>query len=82
MKTARCKSNKCAASIIWAETLNGRRMPIDEETSAEGSWVLQDEERPVPTAIFVPREERAGRDDLHESHWGTCADSESFRKER
>jgi hypothetical protein len=76
----RCKSDRCAASIVWCETVNGKRMPLDEASSPEGKWRMEDEGCKVPTALYVPADERKNRDDLHESHWGSCVDADTFRK--
>ena len=79
MNPSKCKSQRCGATIVWCDTVNGRKMPLDEQPSADGKWRIEDEDKAVPTAIYVPAAERLGRDDLHESHWATCIDAASFK---
>lgn len=70
---ATCRS--CEALIIWAETTNGKRMPIDERPTAKGNLV------------YVSGEARAATDDdrrlkrpLYTSHFATCPDAATFRR--
>jgi hypothetical protein len=74
-----CSSPECSTEIIWTLTTNGKRMPVDAAPSKNGSFEL-DETGETPVARFVPKDQRAGRIDLHESHFSTCVDAGSFRR--
>lgn len=60
-----CKT--CDARIIWATTEAGKAMPLDEQASLIGTWVIvngktwkaTDEDRRLHRLMYVP-------------HWATC----------
>jgi len=78
---SRCRS--CRARIVWAITERGKRMPLDEQPSAEGTFVV----RPVYgdgvvvlRAISAPE---AGTDEpKHTSHFATCPQADRWRRAR
>lgn len=87
-----CKS--CGAEILWADTENGKRMPVDVEPVAGGTIVLRHTEVGLaPVAMVTSAEERellaqqaASRGEelrLFVSHFATCehADLHRSRKE-
>lgn len=90
MKTSRCRSPRCGASVIWAEhEETGKRSPydaspierVDQETRTSLSGLYELIARPgnVPLAR---RATTARGANLHESHFATCPDAERFRKAR
>ncbi len=72
---AQCRT--CEAPIVWALTQNGKKMPLDAEPSAEGTFVLMNGStwRAKPEDIAVHRP-------LHTSHFATCPDRDQHRKPR
>lgn len=68
---ARCKA--CDAPIIWAETENGNRIPLDAKSEKrfvlgrEGSW--------GDTKV-------AAMKDTYTSHFATCPNANDFRKKK
>lgn len=77
MNVARCRS--CDAPIIWTETVNGRRMPVDEEPKPfpVGRFAL-DETCDPPLATFAP--DNLG--ERFESHFATCPNRDRHRRPR
>lgn len=79
--SARCRS--CQAPVVWANTVNDRRMPVDAEPSPDGNIVLDDlgDDRLTPLAIVVdPGEPMLGDPPRYMSHYATCPDAERWRK--
>lgn len=71
---SRCRA--CGASILWAETLNGRRMPLDPEPREDGNVMVVD-----GIATVLPGDvERIPP--LYVSHFVTCSDASRFRKSK
>jgi len=81
---ARCRS--CGASITWAWTLNGKRMPIDAEPVEDGNleiaarndegepvvrYLSGGDRNPLPGFDLVPR---------YVSHFATCPNAQDHRK--
>jgi hypothetical protein len=71
-----CRS--CGASITWALTVNGKRMPVDAEPSENGNVELITDGRYVlavvhsqPPMISKP---------LHVSHFVSCPDADEHRR--
>ena len=84
---AQCSA--CGASIIWAETSAGARMPVDASPVPEGNVML------FPTidrkwlAIVMGVSEAKGRDllkanprDRYVSHFATCPHADTLRSNR
>lgn len=75
--SANCRS--CGAAIIWAETANGKRMPVDAEpVIPKGLFVLTEQtDRSMPplatsaASLSVPR--------LFQSHFATCPNADEHR---
>jgi hypothetical protein len=80
MKTQRCSAPRCGAPIIWCITNKGNKTPIDAGISPEGAWRIEGPEI-APVAVYVAAGERAGRHDLHTTHWATCAARDAFKKQ-
>lgn len=76
-----CKS--CRARIVWTKTTNGKKMPVDEQFSDVGRFVLDWSTEP-PTAVWAKKTYRGVGDavdlERYEPHWTTCPDSAKFRK--
>jgi hypothetical protein len=74
----------CQAPIIWAETRNGRSMPVDPEPTKGGNVLLTDRthlgRRPLATVLGAAS--RFGRTGLRESHFVTCPHSTMWRRKR
>jgi len=74
---SRCRS--CPAEIEWVLTEQGRRMPIDVETRADGNLIVTgeaiDRGRMVPTVRYV----EAGEGD-RVSHFATCPNAKEHRR--
>lgn len=71
--SAACRS--CGASIVWAITAAGKRMPVDAAPSPAGNLVLEgDAVRVVPSADMFDKRPR------HTSHFVTCPQAAQHRK--
>lgn len=84
-----CRS--CHAPILWADTANDERLPLDEKPTARGNVVIQIQP-PAPgkplrlTAGVLGRVQadgaRANGVHLYLSHFATCPDSSRHRRSR
>lgn len=72
-----CRS--CAAPIIWAVTQDGRRAPIDAVPVDNGNIVLTGDGPGAPNATVVAP---GTPGELYLSHFVTCKDGSSWRKQR
>jgi len=73
-----CKS--CGASVYWAETKNGKRMPLDAEPVNNGQWLLFFNER---LQILKTRKVTKNDDpyqNRYDSHFATCPNAKNHRK--
>lgn len=73
---SKCRS--CGASIIWCETVNGKRMPVDEDPDPNGKIVLDETVDPPKAAAFTEAADSGA--DRFTSHFATCVDSKKWRK--
>lgn len=84
MKTSLCRS--CGASIIWAVTSTGRKMPLDAQpvpsSVKTGRFRLTLGPDDSVLAQFVPAYAEDDAEDLHLSHFATCPQSPGWRKSR
>lgn len=69
MKKAQCDG--CGADIIWIETVNGRRMPVDYRPVS--GFVLMDTKFESDTPKGISGSVRV-------SHFATCPHANRFRK--
>lgn len=87
--TALCKSPECRASIVWATTASGKRMPLDAQPVTDvndirGHFVL--DPPPAPHQQTTPRARYAYPDDiergqpLYTSHFATCPAAPQHRR--
>lgn len=67
--------NSCEAEIIWAETVNAKRMPLDAKPTSKG------------TMVFISGKTRLASDEdrqllrpMYTSHFATCPNAEAHRK--
>lgn len=75
-----CKG--CGAEIEWAR-LNGKAHPFDVDPDAKGSYILCDlASEPQTVAVYVKPQNRKQGDRLVVSHFATCPQASSFRKQR
>jgi hypothetical protein len=70
------KCNSCGAPIIWAETITGRRMPLDRKPTTDGNIILgvrheQANLALVQTAQTLAKLQAKG-ERLYTSHFATC----------
>jgi hypothetical protein len=75
VKTRECGS--CGAKIIWAVTVNDKRMPVDAEPNEKGNIELID--RGFIAAI-VHSQPPLAAETLYTSHFVTCPNAEKHRK--
>jgi len=75
MNNAVCKS--CKASIVWAMTTSGSRMPLDAKPVKQGTFTLLEDGR------YLLAEIATGDDvDRYQSHFATCPNADRHRKLR
>lgn len=76
---ATCRS--CGAEIVWAETVRGKRQPIDPLPVEKGKIVLREREGKAPLAIVVDVDPLPGMSEpKHLAHHATCPDAEQWRR--
>ena len=70
---AQCRS--CGASIVWAVTEKGKRIPMDAEPLAfrPGEFLLTASDPPEATTMNLK---------VYRSHFATCPNANEHRKER
>lgn len=78
MSTA-CKS--CGAPVIWAVTVKGARMPVDQAPADDGNVVLIMSERGTEAIVVSSPDEHPGVV-RRKSHFATCANAAQHRKPR
>jgi len=67
IKHRKSKCKGCGASIIWATTSSGKRMPFDAEPKAK-EWFIGLEKQAHYIPVYTP-------------HWVTCPKAKDFRKD-
>ena len=86
MRVGACRS--CGATIVWARTERGKKMPVDYPAvdrrsleSDRGLFVLRETGAPDgPMAVASwPAATQAG-DELYLSHFSTCSNAAEHRK--
>lgn len=79
MRTASCSS--CSAPITWAQTENGKPMPVDAVPVPNGNIELQLPNDPRdPPVAHVLRKGETRPAPLYVSHFSTCPDAAEHRK--
>jgi len=71
-----CRS--CGATIVWAITDSGKRMPVDAEPDPAGNLSIWESGEGWRVTV-VPEEWDGLR---YRPHFATCPDSESWRRGR
>lgn len=76
--SATCRS--CKAAIVWAETVNGKSMPVNAEPVDNGNLVLTPamDPRDPPQVRTLGRDEHAPMP-RYTSHFATCPQAIAFR---
>lgn len=60
----------CQAPVAFLKTVGGRSIPFELTPSPEGEF--EHSTSPFGFALFVPKSQRKGRDDLFLAHPGRC----------
>ena len=76
MKTSKCRG--CGAGIIWTQTREGRRMPVDAK-GLDGFYLVHNEETTDGGTVEVDPPSAIFRT-VHLSHFVTCPKADDFRK--
>ena len=75
--------NSCGAPIRWAETTNGRRMPVNAEPDPDGNVVLLYPSPGAALAMIVdPGQTTLDDAPRYLSHFATCPNADQHRKDR
>lgn len=78
----RCRS--CEAEIVWVQTTQGRRMPVDKEPSDEGNvWIPGDLTGQVRATVLSKEDAtdwRATGIVLYRSHFASCPQAPQWRR--
>jgi hypothetical protein len=80
----------CGQEIVWAQTVNGKLMPVDAEPTRAGNVLLGDD---GPTAqprlreatVLGARKALEARDEgrtLYKSHFASCKEADRFRRKK
>ena len=81
MTTTTCRA--CDAEIVFAETRNGKRMPVDVEPNPDGNCYLSKDGTDATVQVLagddLAEAKRSGLQ-LHKSHFTTCPESADFRR--
>jgi hypothetical protein len=77
------KCRSCGAHILWAETVKGRRIPLDAEPTDGGNMTLEDRGRYKPPIATVLVAGAAPNDKPHyKSHFATCPNAANHRRSK
>jgi hypothetical protein len=74
------KCRSCEAPILWAETIKGRRIPIDRQPAHDGNIRLEDRGRFVPPIAHVLTGQIDTQLTRYRAHFSTCPDAAKHRK--
>jgi hypothetical protein len=78
------KCRSCGAPILWAETITGRRMPLDYEPSDKGNIILGLRRERPPLALVQVEITRArllsAGELLYTSHFASCPQASTHRR--
>lgn len=76
----RCKS--CAAPITWAKTRAGKSIPLDRDPVPHGNITVIDLAGPVVAVGQLELGDVAQSTFRYQSHFSTCPDAGSHRRQR
>jgi hypothetical protein len=80
----RCRS--CDAPMFWAETVNGKRIPIDAVPVHDGNIRIIQRPNLIPLAVYQTQIEtfkhwpKIASAETYVSHFATCPQRDSWRK--
>jgi hypothetical protein len=77
-RTEPCRS--CDASIIWCTT-GSKSMPVNAEPERGGNLALEPTQG-TPRVRVVDAKHAFGRTDLRKSHFATCPQASTWRRNR
>lgn len=80
LSTTPCRG--CGARVVWAQTVNGKAIPLNSSPDPAGNLVLETANRDrsgARRAVYVRPGERAG-EPRYTSHFATCPKAERFRQ--
>ena len=69
---------ECGAAMRWVLTRKGKTMPIDDEPSAAGKFVIDDPDSDPPRVRFIGDSPYTG--ERFTSHFETCSNPRRFSK--
>ena len=75
-----CKG--CGAEILWATTINGKKIPLDPEPDPLRGAVFYDGVQAIVLRAAARKEALAEGEPLYTAHWSTCARAAHYRKGR
>ena len=80
------KCNSCGAPIVWAETITGRRMPLDLKPTMDGNIILGTRHEQAPLALVQTAQSlarlQAKGEKLYTSHFASCPNANKHRHAR
>lgn len=84
-RAGECRAMTCRATLLWAETPKGKRIPLDPKPTLEGNIALElRPSRPLDLAVTLDKEHlemaRSNGDALYTSHFATCPARKAFRR--
>ena len=82
MKVSNCRS--CEAPIVWCVSDSGKNMPMDADSSEDGTFGIIERDGESPLTVFHKKLVAHGLEaedvELHTSHHATCPDANKWRK--
>lgn len=73
--SAKCRS--CGAEIVWAQTKQGKKMPVDAAAHPDGTLkVTAERDGTLVVEVRAPE----GTQPRYRPHFSTCPDAESWRQ--
>lgn len=80
-RPTKCRS--CGASIYWAYTVDGNRMPVDADPVDEGNVIMAVNRRTgeLRARVVSPDEHVPNGRNRYTPHFATCPDAEGWRSD-
>jgi hypothetical protein len=75
---ARCRS--CGERILWAETVKGRRIPIDVQPAHDGNIRLEPQGQHAPPLAIVLTGQIENNTQRWRSHFASCPNAAQHRR--
>lgn len=79
-RVSSCK--ECGAAMRWVKTQKGKNMPIDDEPSADGRFVIEGDDEPARVRFLGEQEAESYTGDKFTSHFKTCTNPARFSRKR